>query len=384
MMLRKRYIVCVLSFIVLIFGFATNAEAKDALVSVKATVELGADKQLSELTDPVIISNGRVLLPIREIGDYLSLKVFWDQKTKTASLYGVNKKISLTIGSKAAYVNKKKVSLDVAAKVVNGKTYIPLKFVASTMGESVTWNSSQKMLSIPSSYAMGTDDDLTYWIHLKSGGLFQAVGKNTGSRIGGLQIDLSILKNFKVVKLTEKSSYIRINQISGPSGTVNISGQALIINGEVYDQANFSFMGFYPDSNIDKAQGNVLLTDGKKVKFLNNEGVVKASYDLTELMQKDEIYMIEHYSNDFMILREYNSQHLIVYDFKAKKKIYVHQVISLPEYEKEYLVQAGLDRSNEMEYDHIITFDKADQGTLKFKYKSKKMGKVDTYTLKLQ
>lgn len=80
----------------------------------------------------------------------------------------------------------------------------------------------------------------------------------------------------------------------------------------------------------------------------------------------------------------YSSQHLIVYGIKAKEPTYVHEAIDLPAFEKDYLIQVGLDRNNEMEYDHIILFDKVDSiGHLLFKYKSKETDKVNTYRLTL-
>lgn len=384
-MFKKRGIVCFLTMLILMtIGLTEAAEAKD--IAVKAVVvESGLDKELSELSDPVIISNGRVLLPIREVSDLLSLKVYWDQRSKTVSLYGVNKEIKLTVGSKTAYINNKQTSLDVAANVINGKTYIPLKFVATAAGESVSWNSSSERLTMSRSYAMGSDKELTYWIHLETGELSKAETRKPGIKIGKIDnTELSILKKFDVSKLSDSSSYIAYNQISGPSATVKVSGQALIVGDKIVDQGDFLVMGYYLVTNIQKAQDLVLITDGKNAKFLDKQGEIQSSVNLTEIMGKDEIYMIEEYNNDFMILREYSSQHLIVYDFKAKEVIYVHEVIDLPVYEKEYLIQTGLDRANEMEYDHIIKFDIVDsQGNLLFKYRSKKTDQINTYKLTL-
>lgn len=381
-MLKKQGIVCFLSMLFLVgIGFAKEVEAKDITVK-DVVVESGIDKELSELNEPVIVSNGRVLLPIRKVGEALNLKVYWDQPSKTAYLYGVNKEIKMTAGSKTAFVNNNPTSLEVAAKVINGKTYIPLKFVATATGESVVWNSSLKTLTVSRTYAMGSDKTITYWINLKTGELSKAESREAGAKIGKLDTKLSVLKDFYVSQLSDSSSYIAYNQISGPSGTVKVSGQAMVVNDKLIDQANFSVMGYYPVSNNKKAQDNVLITDGKHAELLNKEGKVQTSIDLTEIMGIDQVYMIEEYNKDFMILREYNSQHLIVYDFKEEKGTYVHQAINLPAYEKDYLITAGLDRNNEMEYDHIILFDKVDSnGDLLFKYKSKQTDKTNTYKL---
>lgn len=384
-MLRIRGIFCFLSmFIIATIGFTEEADAKDVAIN-NVLVESGLDKELSILKNPLVISKGRVLLPIREVGDLLNLNVYWDQRSKTVFLYGVNKEIKLTVGNEKAYVNNKQTSLDVATKLINGKTYIPLKFVATATGESVSWNSSLKSLALSRSYAMGSDKELTYWIHLDSGELSKAETREPGVRIGQIKNpDLSILKNFDVSKISDSSSYIVYNQTSGPSATVKVSGQALIVNDHIVDQDHFLVMGYYLVTNIQKAQDQILLTDGKNARFLDKKGNMQSSFNLTEIMGKDELYMIEEYNNDFMILREYSSQHLIVYDIKAKEPTYVHEAIDLPAFEKDYLIQAGLDRNNEMEYDHIIIFDKVDSiGRLLFKYKSKKTDTVNTYKLTL-
>jgi|GEM_PF-4424865 len=382
---KKRGILCFLSlFFLIMLGLTVEADAKDVAVK-EVVVESLPYKELKGLNDPVIISDGRVLLPIREVGDLLSLKVYWDQRSKTASLYGVNIEIKLTVGSHSAFVNNKKISLEAAAKVINGKTYIPLKFVATATGESVSWSSSSKTLTLSRSYAMGSAQGLTYWIHLDTGELSKAETKQPGNIIGKLNnLDLSILEKFHVTKLSDSSSYIAYNQISGPSATVKVSGQALIVNDKIVDQANFFVMGYYLVTNIQQTQDYVLITDGKQARFLDKQGKIHDSFDLTKIMGKDEPYMIEEYNRDFMILREYSSQHLIVYDFKAEEAVYVHEIIGLPAYEKEYLIKAGLDRNNEIQLDHIILFDKVDeQGNLLFKYKSKKTNKMNAYKLAL-
>lgn len=93
--------------------------------------------------------------------------------------------------------------------------------------------------------------------------------------------------------------------------------------------------------------------------------------------------MVEHYNQRLMILREYATQHLIVYNVQSEKAGYVHELISLPESEREYLEQAGLNRDNEQEKDHIIFFDSIIDGVMSFHYKNKSNNTVNTYTFDL-
>jgi len=56
--------------------------------------------------------------------------------------------VTLTINSKNAYVNGKKVVLSQAPEVVNGATMIPLRFVAEASGGQVYWDSKKRHIDI--------------------------------------------------------------------------------------------------------------------------------------------------------------------------------------------------------------------------------------------
>lgn len=361
--------------------FSGHGHAKSAKVYVQAGVE--TREQYSKLEDPIIIQQGRILLPIREISNYLSLNVSWNQKTKSAALYGVNKEIKLTLGSKTAYVDKKKVLLDVPLQLEKGKIYVPLQFVASSVKQKVTWNRALKTITIPRTYAKGTADQTTYWIKLATGELFQAKSNQIGTKIGQVSKRFKTMREFEVEKISAGTYYLRMEESFGMAGTSRNTGQALVKNGNVLDEDSFSFQGYYEDTTLHKSHGNVLLTNGKSARFLDKNGKIIASYNLTDIMQKDEVYMVEHYNQRMIILREYASQHLIVYNVQSQKAAYVHELITLPESEREYLEQAGFDRNNEMVRDHIIFFDSIIDGVMTFHYKNKSNNMVNTYTLDL-
>ncbi|MBD7968414.1 copper amine oxidase N-terminal domain-containing protein [Paenibacillus gallinarum] len=384
--LKKRIMNVVLLFTSMLmagisFSHVNVADAKSSKVYVQAGVETA--EQYSKLEDPIIIQQGRILLPIREISNYLSLNVSWNQKTKSATLYGVNKEIKLTLGSKTAYVDKKKVLLDVPLQMEKGKIYVPLQFVASSVKQKVTWDRTLKTILIPRTYAKGTADQMTYWIKLTTGELFQAKTNQIGTKIGQVSKRFKTMREFEVEKIAAGTYYLRMEESFGMAGTSRNTGQVLVKNGKVLDEDSFSFQGYYEDTTLHKSHGNVLLTNGKQARFLDKNGKVVALYNLTDIMQKDEIYMVEHYNQRMLILREYSSQHLIVYNVQSDNAAYVHELITLPESEREYLEQAGFDRNNEMVRDHIIFFDSIIDGVMTFHYKNKSNNMVNTYTLDL-
>ena len=66
----------------------------------------------------------------------------WTAKDNTAN------QIILTIGQKDAIVFGKKVTNDVAPKIVNDRTMLPARFVAENLGATVFWDGDQSLVTI--------------------------------------------------------------------------------------------------------------------------------------------------------------------------------------------------------------------------------------------
>jgi len=104
------------------------------------------------LTDyPCAINdNGRVLVPIRLIADYLGYNIEWDGAARTIAISDNTTTIKLTIDSNIAYLNGNPVVLDTNAKIINNITYVPLRFVGESFGYYV--NYSKFIHEIPTAY----------------------------------------------------------------------------------------------------------------------------------------------------------------------------------------------------------------------------------------
>ncbi|MEC2071328.1 copper amine oxidase N-terminal domain-containing protein [Alkalihalophilus marmarensis] len=87
----------------------------------------------------VYIQNGRTLVEFRAIFEELGFDVSYDAKTK--GVKGVKKGlvIELKVGSKQAFVNGQPQTLDVAAQIIGGRTFVPLRFVSESAGIQVKW-----------------------------------------------------------------------------------------------------------------------------------------------------------------------------------------------------------------------------------------------------
>lgn len=95
---------------------------------------------------PVIIG-GRTMLPIRAIIETMGGEILWDEMTQAITIRYNNNLIVLNLNQYIANVNGQNKTLEVAPTVLNGRTVLPLRFVAENLGCDVFWeNNTQRVL----------------------------------------------------------------------------------------------------------------------------------------------------------------------------------------------------------------------------------------------
>lgn len=90
---------------------------------------------------PPVIEDGRTLVPIRKIVESMGGTVNW-YEDGTIDIEKDGTYITLFIDYQTALVDGEPVYLDVPPRVVDGRTLVPLRFVAETFGLSVDWDES--------------------------------------------------------------------------------------------------------------------------------------------------------------------------------------------------------------------------------------------------
>lgn len=125
---------------VIIFISLVNLINAENIADYKTKVKVNGEY----LYFPAKNINGRILLPMRKILETLGAKVDWDNTTKTATANKGNKKIKVKINDVNAWVNDKKIVLDVPAKIFNGRTLVPIRFIAESFDCLVYWEEKTK------------------------------------------------------------------------------------------------------------------------------------------------------------------------------------------------------------------------------------------------
>jgi len=102
-----------------------------------------------------VIRNGRTLVPVRFIAEALGYDVKWNGSTNSAIID--NGKIVMTIDSTAAEINGKSVTLDTAPTLLNDRTMVPLRIIAETLNCTVDWFAENRMIVINRKGADGSE-----------------------------------------------------------------------------------------------------------------------------------------------------------------------------------------------------------------------------------
>jgi hypothetical protein len=95
------------------------------------------------------IKNGRTYLPVRYVAYALGVNA--DNimwDGKNVTLLTPNKVVQVAIGSKVMLINGISVAMDVAPELVQGRTMLPFKWIAQALGATVSWDEATQTVTM--------------------------------------------------------------------------------------------------------------------------------------------------------------------------------------------------------------------------------------------
>ncbi|MFC0213083.1 copper amine oxidase N-terminal domain-containing protein [Paenibacillus chartarius] len=97
--------------------------------------------------DP-LLEDGVTLVQLRPLFEATGIELTWNGESRTITGKKNNETLLLTIDSNKALVNGNEVMLEKAARIVDGNTLVPLRFVGEATGAVVAWHGDIRTIEI--------------------------------------------------------------------------------------------------------------------------------------------------------------------------------------------------------------------------------------------
>ena len=111
-------------------------------------ITITIDGRLLHTDVPPVIIQGRTMVPLRAIFEALDIDVNYDAATRTITGSKDDTTIKLTVDSTQTLVNGEAGTLDVPATVMDGRTLVPVRFIAESTGMDVDWEARTRTVVI--------------------------------------------------------------------------------------------------------------------------------------------------------------------------------------------------------------------------------------------
>ncbi|MGI6668868.1 MAG: DUF6612 family protein [Acetivibrionales bacterium] len=116
-------------------------------------IRIVMDGRLERFEKVPVSVNNSTMLPFRELLVKLGVPnddghIIYNHDKKSVTVWYGQTKIYLLIGQNEAFVNDEPISLNAAPILYKGSTYVPLRFLAETMGKKVIWDGETRTVRI--------------------------------------------------------------------------------------------------------------------------------------------------------------------------------------------------------------------------------------------
>lgn len=125
-----------------------KASAQKATFTV-GSVDYTVGEEVATADVAPYIKDGRTMIPVKYAAYALGIdpsNIKWDQATKTVTILG-DRVVQVKIGSKDLVVNGAVLTMDAAAEVKDGRTFLPISWVASALNVPYSWDDATKTVT---------------------------------------------------------------------------------------------------------------------------------------------------------------------------------------------------------------------------------------------
>jgi hypothetical protein len=232
-----------------------------------------------DVVDPEII-NDRTMVPMRKIFEELGATVEWNPETRTVTGVKDDVTIVLTIDNMKAKKTidgqTEEIDLDSAPVIINGRTMVPVRFIAESLNKQVGWQADEKAVIIID------NDKLKNKLKDKAPNFYEFINSEFKT-VDSYNLNISItgLMDYKDYDNSKNNEKINLNSTIASKydgNLINVLAKVKLIgSGSIYDYYkdaglnDFSFEGLVgKDKNEILVKSEVLGAFAKN-KWLRSE-----------------------------------------------------------------------------------------------------------------
>ncbi len=136
----------------LILGVISAVFIITSTVFARESIKIIVDGNEISTSQAPVIYNGRTLVPLRAVAEYLNCNVDWNQENKVITLIRGDKIIELQIDNTLITVTDSKntyeILIETPAVIINNTTMVPIRAIAEIFEAGVEWDNDNKVVKI--------------------------------------------------------------------------------------------------------------------------------------------------------------------------------------------------------------------------------------------
>jgi len=144
--MKKLFAVLLLLISTVIVSVVTSLALDNEYV-VRGNIKVYVNDTLIGFDVQPFFYKGRTMVPIRGVFEAMGADVEWDNYTKTVEVTkGIRVRVQLD--SHVAMVDEKRITMDVPAVGLDGRIFVPVRFISEALGAHVDWDNDTKTVYI--------------------------------------------------------------------------------------------------------------------------------------------------------------------------------------------------------------------------------------------
>lgn len=114
-----------------------------------------------------VIEGGRTLVPLRGVFEKLGANVDWNKNIQEVVIKDAFNEIEMILGKDKVMVNGEIMDIDVPTRMINSRTFAPLRFISENMGHEVRWDQNTHSVYITKNNSPKQSENLVLTVKSK-------------------------------------------------------------------------------------------------------------------------------------------------------------------------------------------------------------------------